>query len=255
MSKSRIWLALGLMCAAAAAPPASANLLAEDPLPRVEDALCPGVAGMATDSALQVLDRVRSNAASLGIGLADPDTCAPNLVIAFVNDGGNYLDTLMESQPRLFETLTLAEKRALQDSTGPVRAWNVVVTRTRDGMVVTQQENMTQIPQAAMWSAHSKIYTATRQDIVSTVVLFDNRQATGMTTTQLADYASMRGFAADFTAHAEGPETILSLFDGAAGRPAELTQADLKFLQTLYSGIPNLPGRAKIRSMEQELGG
>jgi hypothetical protein len=255
MARSHFLLALGLVSIALGSTPATANLLGENPLPRVEDALCPGIMGMATPTALQVLDRVRQNAESVGIRLADAESCAPNLVIAFVDDGSVFVETLMDSQPRLFETLTLAQKRDLQASTGPVRAWNVVATRTRDGMIVTQQENMTQIPQATMWSAHSKIYTATRQDIVSTVVLFDNRQVTGMTTTQLADYASMRSFAADFSAYPAQRGTILSLFDGAAGRPAGLTETDQAFLQTLYSGIPNIPGRAKQRSLKQQLGG
>ena len=252
MARFRTRAALALVCAALAAAPAAAAT--DEPLPRVEDALCPGVMGIATDSALQILDRVRYNAERLGIALGDPEDCKLNLVIAFVDDGQDFVGSLMHSEPRLFETLTLTEKQQLREARGPALAWNIVATRTRDGMIVTRRENLTQIPQASMWSAHSKIYTATRQDIVSSVVVFSGRQVSGMTTTQLADYASMRSFAADYAAHPGRQGTILALFEDGSSRPAELTETDLSFLKTLYSGIANLPGRAKQRSIEQELG-
>lgn len=253
MFGSRALLALGLVFATLPAVPASANMLAEDALPRVEDALCPGVMGISTDAALQILDRVRHNAALLGIRLANPNASSPNLLIAFVDDGQSTVKKLMNSRPQLFDTLTMPERRDLENSTSPARVWNVVVTRTRDGLVVPLRENLVQITKATMWSAHSKIYTATRQDIIGTVVLFDGKKISGLTTTQLADYASMRGFASDFSAHPNMQGTILTLFNKDGQRPGEMTKADLAFLHDLYSGIANLPARAKNRSIEHSL--
>lgn len=234
---------------------AYAGTVNEEPLPRIEGALCPGVMGLSTQPALTMLDRVRTNAERFGIRLADPETCLPNLLVAFVSDGQTSVDVLMDAQPQLFASLSMQERRALRQETGPVRAWNLVQSYTRDGMWVSKREGLFEIPRATMWSAHSKIYTATRRDILSTVVIFDAEQVRGMTLQQLADYASMRGFANDFTAYPDArSNTILELFDGGS-QPSALTSADHKFLATLYSGIANLPGRAKERQIQNEVGG
>ena len=251
----RAILTLGLAIGAMTASPAMANVLDGDPLPRVEDPICPGVSGLEEEAAIQLIDRIRFNAERLGLELADPATCSVNMLVAFVDDGQEAVERLMRSQPRLFDTLSVPERRELARSSEPVRAWNIVVTRTRDGMFVPQRENLVQIPQATMWSAHSKIYVPTRQDVLSSVVLFDGAAANGLSVVQLADYAAMRSFAVDYEAYPEQEETILSLFEGASDRAAELTEADLVFLRNLYSGIPNLPGRSRQRSAEFELEG
>lgn len=254
MVKLPALLARSLLSFALSAVPVAAGSANDEPLPRIADRLCPGIMGLATQSALIILGRIRANAERVGVRLADPDTCAPNLLIAFVDNPQMSLDALMVSQPRLFDSLTVREKRELLDMAGPVRAWNIVATNTRDGMSVSQREGLIQIPQAAMWSAHSKIYTATRRDIVSTVVLYDGGQLHGTTLAQLADYASMRAFAADYSAFPEANgDSILTLFGG--GKPAELTASDLAFLDTLYSGIPNVPGLAKERQIKRRGGG
>jgi hypothetical protein len=192
------------------ATPAFAGTANEEPLPRIEGKLCPGVMGLPTESALTILDRVRSNADIVGIDLADPETCRPNMLVAFVRDGRTSVNVLMDAQPQLFDSLSVREKRALREESGPVRAWNLVQSYTRDGMWVSRREGLFEIPQASMWSAHSKIYTATRRDILSS--------------------------------------------DGGS-RPEELTSADQQYLKALYSGIANLPGRAKEREIEVAVGG
>lgn len=258
MARLTRMLVPGLLALALALPfsPAAADPGGERTLPRVEDPLCPGVLGLDVSAALQLIDRVRHNAERLGLPLADADTCKPNMLVAFVADGGEALDRLMSAQPALFDSLTPAERRALRDATEPVRAWNIVATRTRDGMMVTRREGLDTLPRAQVMAAHSKIYTVTRQDIVSSVVLFDSSGTRGLTTSQLADYATMRAFAADFGGYDKaGRDTILALFEGGAGRPAELTATDLVFLHGLYSGMPNLPAATKERQLELAVGG
>jgi hypothetical protein len=248
--------ALGLLLTALPASSALAVTVDEEPLPRVEDRLCPGVIGMEIESALTVLDRIRANAARLGIRLADPDACTPNLLIAFVPDPSASLNRLMDNSPRLFRDESAAKKRSLRSETGPALAWNVIRTKTRDGMWVSRREGLTDVPEARMWSAHSKIYTPTREDIVSTVVLFDSEEMEGTTLKQLADYVSMRAFASDYSSFREaGASSILTLFDSGSARPAELTQADVTFLDSLYRGMANIPGSAKEREIENEAGG
>jgi hypothetical protein len=256
MAFSRKLLALGLLLTALPASSTLAVTVDEEPLPRVEDRLCPGVIGMQVESALTVLDRVRANAARLGIRLADPDSCTPNLLIAFVPDPSASLNRLMDDAPRLFREESAAKKRSLRSEMGPALAWNVIRTKTRDGIPVTRREGLVDVPEARMWSAHSKIYTPTREDIVSTVILFDSQEMDGTTLKQLADYVSMRAFASDYSSYREASgNSILTLFSSGDARPAELTEADMTFLDSLYSGMANIPGSAKEREIENEAGG
>jgi hypothetical protein len=60
-------------------------------------------------------------------------------------------------------------------------------------MPISRRENLTDLPQTAMWMAHSKIYSATRNDILSALVLFDRDEIRGLNLDQLADYATFAG--------------------------------------------------------------
>ncbi len=243
-------IALGLLLAAA---PVSAATVNSDPLPRVEDRLCPGIVGMDTESALTVLDRIRYNAVRLGIRLDMPETCAPNLVIWFVPDAHASFNRLMDKEPRLFQNITYTEKRRLRADDSPALAWNVIRTRTRDGMPVTRREGQRDIPEARAWLAHSKIYTAIREDIVSTVVMFDTEAVHDATLKQLADYISMRAFANDYSSYDHsGHGSILTLFEANGKRPAELTEGDINFLTSLYEGMANIPGQVKQREIRSK---
>jgi hypothetical protein len=255
MTVKRFLVAIGLTVATATAIPSAASAAPPgytDPLPRIEGRLCPGVSGMRQDAALQLLDRIRHDATRIGIALADPNVCKPNMLIFFVKDTGETLNALMERQPQLFDNLSPSERSALKSGNQSVRAWNQVSTRTRDGMMIYDSDNLVQIPQTTMADAHSKIYVPVRRELVSTVVLFGSQDVTGMSLTQLADYAAMRAFANDFSALPKDKLSILNLFDGS-GEPKEMTQTDLTFLETLYSGIPNLPGRFKNQTLEHAL--
>lgn len=255
MTAKRFLIAMGLIAATAAVSSASAAPPGyDDPLPRVEDRLCPGVTGMRTDAALQIVDRVRHDAQRLGIPLDDPDTCKPNLMIFFIDDAGKALDSLMKQQGYLFGTLSTTERRALASDGRPVRAWSQIVTRSRDGLEIKDADNLVEVPRTEMWAAHSKIYVPVRRDILTTVVLFDNHAVVGKSPNQLADYAAMRAFANDFSVYPQDKRSILKLFDGDGG-PDELTKTDQLFLKTLYSGIPNLPGQFKRRELANALEG
>jgi hypothetical protein len=255
MTARHILIALGLAVTGAAALPTALSAAPsgyDDPLPRVEGRLCPGIAGMRTDAALQMVDRIRETAGKFGITLADPDVCEPNLLVYFVNDAEATLNSLMDRQPALFSTLTQAERRDLKSGNDAVRVWSQIVTRSRDGMTIDDPDNLVQIPRTAMWAAHSKIYVPVRREILTTVVLFDNQAVVGKSLTQLADYAAMRALANDFSAYPQDRSSILGLFENTSA-PGELTQTDRVFLETLYTGIPNLPGRVKERNLTDAL--
>ena len=109
-------------------------------------------------------------------------------------------------------------------------------------------------PVAATQAAQSRIFFPVREDIVSVMVLFDRDQVRGKSLLQLADYATMRGFATTRETSGE-PEaaTILSLFDGEGSKPDRLTEFDLGYLGSLYDGIPNLPAHSKIANVSTHM--
>lgn len=234
------------------AGPALADRIPDAPLARFEAPICPGVIGLQLAAAEQMVGRIRANAEDFGLRLAEPESCEPNVIIAFLADGQDYLQRLAEERPYLFETMSPAEKQELLGETGPVRAWTRTTVRTRDGMFVGERDNLVEVPQASMWSAHSRIYRPTRRDINSVMVVFDRDEIDGYSITQLADYATMRSLAKTYPEEAGSEEaSILTLFDEQETAPAELTQFDTAFLAELYEGIPNLPASTRLSGLPE----
>ena len=225
-----------------------------DPVPRFEDAICPGVAGMQVDAAEMLVYRIRQNAEALHRWLAPPETCKANLIVSFVNDGQQIVRELIHEKPYLFSEVPPSEREARLAMPGPVHVVSNVVTRTRDGMPVYGEENLNDPPQVTAWMAHSKIYSATRRDIIYVLVLIDQRAVRGMSLTQLADYVTMRALVHDLPDQ-PAANSILTLFSAPAdNRPAGLTSYDQALLSGLYEGIPNLNGRAREATMEHATG-
>ncbi|MFC4254222.1 hypothetical protein GRI97_02210 [Altererythrobacter xixiisoli] len=249
MRHGKSLLAALLACGLLAPAPALARV--EQPLARYETALCPGVFGLTLETAEIVIDRIRHNALGLGLKLDQSEQCQANLIVAFVEDGQGYIQQLAADQPSAFGTMSLAEKRALTQATGPVRTLQTTQTQTRDGMPVVRQENLTQIPQTTMWMAHSRIYTPIRRDIRSTMVLIDRDAAANIDLSRLADYATVRGLAEQHPpVAADG--SILTLFDSPETAPATLSGTDRAYLASLYGSIPNLPASAHLARFARE---
>lgn len=227
---------------------AYADGIREEPLARFEAPVCPGVIGLQLEAAEQLVGRIRANAEELGLKLADAERCEPNIVVAFLADGQDYLRRLASDQPHLFADLAKAEKRELLEEPGPARAWLNTHIRTRDGLTVGRRDNLVQPPQTGMWSAHSRIYVPVRRDIISAMVLFDRDAIGGLTIEQLADYATMRSFARTYPENARERASILTLFEGDE-RPERMTAFDEAFLARLYEGIPNLPASARLNGL------
>ena len=244
----------GLAAALLAATPATAQS-DEEPLARFEDPICPGIVGLKVEAAEMMVDRIRANARAFGRQLAEAGDCQPNLIVAFIDSGEAFIDRLRDREGWLFAELNDADRESLLEETGPARTLLRVRARTRDGMPIPRRENMTDLPQSQAWMAHSRIYTATRNDILSALVLVDRGAIRGMTLDQLADYASFRALTRTLP---QTPDTradsIVSLFDGASTRPAGLTEFDRAYLAQLYTGIPNIPAPARLAELEKATG-
>jgi hypothetical protein len=254
----------------------------DEPLPRFEDRVCPGVLGLTNEAAEYINQRIRYNAEQFDLRIAPDDgTCEPNFIVAFVDDAQNTLVDLARRNGYMLAGLSVTQRGELLDAPGAARVWSNVLARTRDGMPVPSQRDARGAPErqgstfagsdaagnpltasysmgvppvAAGWNAHSKIYMATREDIVSVMVLFDRAQVRGKSLLQLADYATMRGLALTRETSGEhSAPTILSLFDGDGPKPDRLTPFDLGYLGSLYRDLANIPAQSKIAGVKAEM--
>ena len=223
------------------------------PLARFEDRLCPGIMGLKPDYAALMIDRIRYNAEALDLWMGDEEGCTPNFIVAFVEDGQGQLAALEREHGYLFEELSVSERQELLAETGPVRVWTTTAMRSRDGMPIGRAQGLTDPPVVSMWSAHSKIYLAVREDITQVVVVFDKGQIAGKSLVQLADYATMRGLARTQPVEDDPTmDTILTLFHSSAP-PARMTEFDAAYLAALYDGIPNIAGITKLLGVNRQL--
>jgi hypothetical protein len=95
-------------------------------------------------------------------------------------------------------------------------------------------------------SRKTEMFLPMRKEIISTLVAFDRRSVIGLTVTQLADYATMRGLSHTRPAGAGEPlSTILALFADSAP-PPELTPFDLGYLRSLYFDRPDARAVSKL---------
>ncbi|HEY6815519.1 MAG TPA: hypothetical protein VI168_08275 [Croceibacterium sp.] len=221
--------------------------LRRSPLPRFEgDRLCPGIAGLSTADAGLMVDRIRDTAARLGLWMTDDDgTCTPNFVVAFVDDAQAMSEGVVRARHHLFREMPFHELKELRAEQGPVRVWTATMWRTRDGMSLG----------STLWQSSSRIYLASREDIVWVLVLVDRDEAQGKTLLQLADYATMRGLARTRPANGDGQamDTILALFDPAAPPPRQMTDFDRAYLAALYDGMASMPGITKVHGVNRQL--
>ncbi len=247
----------------------------DNPLPRFEDRACPAVMGLEQEDAEYMLHRIRANAEQFEIRLAKDDgKCEPNFIVAFVEDAQGQLAQLAKSQGYMLAGLSGRARGELLAAPGAARVWTNTVMRTNTGAPAPSrgstsiapertfsydpdtgaQARMSLPPEARGSASHSRIYFPLREDIYSVLILFDREKVRGKSLLQLADYATMRGFA--FTRETSGDVpavTILRLFDGDGPKPDRLTAFDLAYLSSLYDGIPNMPAQSKIAGVTRFL--
>ena len=203
-------------------------------LPRFWAPVCPGVFGLRTDYAEAMIDRMRATIARLKVPLA-ARSCSPNLVVAFAEDGKSLLTGLERDRPDIFQLVARSEQAELLADQAPVRVWNNIAMRWT-GAGPPPARGL----KASVWGQLNRNAMPESYDIKSALVVFDRTAAEGLTLTQLADYATMRGLSHTRPPQGEQPmATILSLFDGDSGSPGELTDFDVAYLRSLYAWLPN----------------
>jgi hypothetical protein len=223
--------------------------LYEEALPRFEAQVCPEVIGLRDDYASAITDRIRTNLARMDLPRARRD-CMPNLIVAFVDNGQTLLSELASRHAKLFGEITPGERVELLDRNAPVRVWNAITKRwtgassppegwPKQRPSVRGQVDRTSLPEA--------------NDISTALVVFERDATLGLTLTQLADYATMRGLSHTRSATGDEPmATILALFASGGEDTPELTSFDVGYLRSLYAGAANRSAVSKFLTVRRE---
>jgi hypothetical protein len=228
----------------------------ELPLARFTTPLCPGISGMKPQAAAIMVERIRGNAERLKLPTARDGACVPNILVMFVPNGQDLVKALLVKPDSVLSMIPAAEQRELAADSGPVHAWSITETRSRQGDTIHSARLLggSNVKTLNVAQSQSHIFLPFREDISNSVVVIDHDAAEGKTLIQLADYATMRAFAQTRAAHGTmSADTILSLFDPEANVPAELTDFDVAYLGSLYEGIANLPAMKIFARIDEAL--
>lgn len=226
------------------------------PLAMIQSPVCPGIVGMPANMGEIMVDRMRFNAERVGLTLAPLGNCTPNILVIFVRNGQGVIKDLSKKAGGLLDGIKFADLKELLAERGPVHAWVVTETRSRQGDTIQgdNEWDMTKIPTLNIAQSQSHIFLAHRIDINKAVVMIDIAAIDGMGVVQLADYATMRAFAATNPVKGDAAaSTILGLFDPGVARPRELTDFDLAYLRTVYEGVDSLNAASKLASINSKL--
>ncbi|WP_294329358.1 hypothetical protein [uncultured Sphingomonas sp.] len=217
----------------------------DEPLPRFGDPICFAAAGLDRGTLEQLGGRLVEDAAQAGITLAGPG-CRPNVTLVFVEDVDAAFSRLRQRDPLRFGYRTREEIDAIGQQGGPVRAWRIIETRSRDGDRIGANVASGSFSATLAVTTASHLFAAIRRDILASVILIERTAIIGKTPVQIADYVAMRalGDANPLRGPEDGAtatsDTILLLFDpNIAAPPQELTGFDRGYLKGLYSGSAN----------------
>ena len=145
----------------------------------------------------------------------------------------------MERQyPAYFEGLSSKDVHDLAFSPDPAVAWQVRSRLSADGDLLEKSVGTDTYRVQGTFNP-SRIRTSTMPTFMASLVVVDIKAAGGLTTTELADYAAMRAFAAADPGRVlkTGVPTILGVLGQPdnAPLPVTLTYWDLGLLKALYS--------------------
>jgi hypothetical protein len=227
------------------------------PLAMFQSRVCPGIVGMPPAMADILVDRIRFNAERVGLSTAPLGKCDANILVIFVRNGHGVIQDLAKKPDGLLGNIKFADLQELRAETGPVHAWVETEVRSRQGDTIQgdNEWDMTKIPVLNIAQSQSHIFLANRIDINKAVVMIDLRAINGMSVVQLADYVTMRAFAATNPVKGDAAaSTILGLFDPEhTAHPRELTDFDLAYLHTVYDGVDSLNATSKLASITRKL--
>ena len=226
-----------------------------EPLARFQSPICPGTYGLLEANAQAVIERIYSNAEAAGLEVAVKENCAANVWVIVVDDPATEFEKLEDQSSWMIDGMSKAERNAVKEQAGPVRAWNV--TSTRDDNGVRIQTGFGQPPPTVQTYRMSRLHVPIRRDIDGAVVMVARSALADVDAFTLADYATMRALARTKEPHEQGSfDTVLTIFSDDR-RADRLTTFDRAYLRSLYLSSAHRPGRMAMASltklMEEEL--
>ena len=214
-----------------------------DPLARFDNGkACPLVSGLTPDEDKAITERMRRVAATAGIAVAEADCPHANLVLLFANDKQAMIRLLREKYPPLLLDAQ-GDPIVVPREDGPAAVWHLSGMLDRDGVPLRKLANGG--PYVSRGTiAGARLKASARPVYLMSVVVIERRAVGGLTTTEIADYATMRAFTDASPARAReiGAPTILTVLEAPPGSemPLTMTAWDLSFLRGLYAAPANL---------------
>lgn len=230
--------------------------------------VCPSVIGLSQRQDQLVETRIRAFAAAAGISLAKHG-CQTNALLIVVDHKKEILEQLWRSSADIFPaSWSDSQLQAIIKDPSPVAAWHLEITMGSDGGDIGQanysgiyHDNPRSVRVLRTTQRSPYIRPLVGRRTSGTVVMIERRALEGLTTTQLADYATMRLLVSNDPKQYRALDgaTILNAVEAPIGTsvPLTATQWDLDFLTAFYKIRPDayVEGqRTEIRrSMENAL--
>jgi len=216
---------------------------------RFNTKICPKAYGFSDENGQIIQSRIRSVAGAAKIPLDKAD-CTPNLFVVVVDDGPDVIAFLRKKKHRIFGEMQIYERNKLQNDSGPVYGWQTILTTPpftgasaeNNGADFTDSVN---VSGGSSISGASLITVPSQRNMSASFVLIRRDALVGLTTTQIADFAAVRGLTASESKNVnfESAESILSLFNEGSeelARPANASLWDVALLNALYHSPSNM---------------
>jgi hypothetical protein len=231
-----------------------------------EQPICPAAFGLPPAYDRVIEQRIRENAARVGMETA-AEPCDANVVVIVADSPAPLVAELQVKRPQMFVGLEFSQVQEVLKTKEPVRSWQAVEPRGVDGRPLQRIMFFNQGPIAGNgawhnpWTLDSRIAAKIKPRLVSSFVVINADAVDGLTLTQIADYASMRSLARTRFTTALTHRTILQVIDGAERDRSidQLTAWDLGYLRALYrtsNGVSAHAQQSDIAAvMKRELDG
>lgn len=201
-------------------------------LAKLRSPLCLAVAAEDEQFARTVAKRIMANARAAGVPTRRAG-CTVNALVSFTTDARAQLQAVRDDGRKLFRRMSEKEIDAALASRDPAYVFQATELTPRIG----QGDAAVGVFGASLAWTKERSYVRTPRDLLTAMVVFDQRAVEGMDPRQVADYATLRLLAP--TGEVEGDkapatQTILALFAAPEAAPAELTRSDRAYLRALY---------------------
>lgn len=234
-----------------------------DRVARWDDRICLNVEGVSAAQENYIVRKVATVATELRLRIAQRASCGPAAYVIFTDEPETMLARIEESRPRLLGPDKTLAMKDFRSSTAPVRWLSAAEMRGADGQTpmsfyVDPKTGGVERPVPAVKAVASRLQTGSRMDIQSMFVLVDTSKLEGISNRSLAAYLSMIVLGNVRQGHEDVRHpSILRLFDARFQEEGvatiDLTNWDMSYLKSLYSGTWNMAASHKIAAIQSTM--